>query len=112
MCIDLFLTIALSCRVFAISCVILLAKYPNTLLYAPPFFILNRLYFCAFMSVLNSRDHLRETLDGQEGVITFSQLKERTGTTIPCAVQVTTGNEHHRGYQSSTGLSFLRHVDL
>ncbi|KAH9060073.1 hypothetical protein EDB87DRAFT_662164 [Lactarius vividus] len=75
--------------VFAISCVILLAKYPNALLYAPPFFILNRLYFCAFMSVLNSRDHLRETLDGQEGIITFSQLKERTGTPVPCAVQVT-----------------------
>ncbi|KAH9001476.1 hypothetical protein EDB92DRAFT_63708 [Lactarius akahatsu] len=75
--------------VFAISCVILLAKYPNALLYTPPFFILNRLYFCAFMSVLNSRDHLRETLDGHEGVITFSQLKERTGTTLPCAVQVT-----------------------
>ncbi|KAH9064972.1 hypothetical protein EDB87DRAFT_1596824 [Lactarius vividus] len=76
--------------VFAISCVVLLAKYRTVGLYVPSFFITMRLYFCGFMSTLNSRDNLREMLDGPEGVVMFSQLKARTGTTVPCRVQVTT----------------------
>ncbi|KAH9036629.1 hypothetical protein EDB85DRAFT_2273658 [Lactarius pseudohatsudake] len=73
--------------VFAISCVALLAKYRTVGLYVPSFFITMRLYFCGFMSILNSRDNLREKLDGPGGVVTFSQLKARTGTD---GVQVTT----------------------
>ncbi|KAH9172817.1 hypothetical protein EDB89DRAFT_838310 [Lactarius sanguifluus] len=73
--------------VFAISCVALLAKYRTVGLYVPSYLITMRLYFCGFMSILNSRDNLREMLDGPEGVITFSQLKARTGTN---GVQVTT----------------------
>lgn len=69
--------------VFAISCVALLAKYRNALIYAPSFFIMIRLYFCAFMSILNSRDNLRETLDGPDGVTTLTQFKARAGTTVP-----------------------------
>ncbi|KAH9170994.1 hypothetical protein EDB89DRAFT_2183783 [Lactarius sanguifluus] len=74
--------------VFAISCGISLVKYPDALIYTPSFFIMIRLYFCAFMSILNSRDNLRETLDRQEGiVVTLSKI--HTGTTIPCDVQDT-----------------------
>ncbi|KAH9075591.1 hypothetical protein EDB83DRAFT_2312048 [Lactarius deliciosus] len=39
------------------------------------------------IELLNSRDNLREMLDGPEGVVMFSQLKARTGTN---GVQVTT----------------------
>ncbi|KAH9160230.1 hypothetical protein EDB89DRAFT_924523 [Lactarius sanguifluus] len=76
--------------VFAISCVTLLAKYRTAFIYAPSFLITMRLYFCGFMSILNSRDSLREMLDGPEGIVTFSQLNARTGSTVPCGVQVTT----------------------
>jgi hypothetical protein len=77
--------------VFAISCLALLAKYRNALLYMPSFFIMIRLYFCSFMAMLNSRDNLRETLDGPDAVVTtLAQIKARMGTTVPCAVQVTT----------------------
>ncbi|KAH9040324.1 hypothetical protein EDB83DRAFT_1653975 [Lactarius deliciosus] len=69
--------------VFAVSCLTLLAKYRDTLLYAPSIFAMSRLYPCAFMSILNSRDNLRETLDGPEdGVVTSTQLNIRTATTV------------------------------
>jgi len=84
--------------VFAISCLILLTASQNTFIYAPPFFITIRLYFCAFMSILNSRDNLRETLDGPDGVTTFTQLRVRTGTTVPCAVQVTTETDTNTAF--------------
>ncbi|KAI9452180.1 hypothetical protein BJY52DRAFT_949971 [Lactarius psammicola] len=77
--------------VFAISCGVLLVKYRDALIWTPSFFIMIRLYFCAFMSILNSRDNLRETLDGPGGVVvTLTQLKAHTATTVPCDVQDTT----------------------
>jgi len=70
--------------VFTIACVILLAKYRDALIYAPSFFIMIRLYSCAFMSILNSRDNLRETLDGPEGVdVMLPEFKARTITPVP-----------------------------
>ncbi|KAH9021489.1 hypothetical protein EDB84DRAFT_1441446 [Lactarius hengduanensis] len=69
--------------VFAVSCLTLLAKYRDTLVYAPSIFAMTRLYLCAFMSILNSRGNLRETLNGPGGVVaTFTQLKVRTTTTV------------------------------
>ena len=71
-----------------------------------------RLYFCALMAVcvstlhysyatlrnpefylsLNSRDNLRETLDGPENVfVTLTQLQARTVTTVPRGAQDTAG---------------------
>ncbi|KAH8997127.1 hypothetical protein EDB86DRAFT_927607 [Lactarius hatsudake] len=64
---------------FAIACVVLFATYPNALIYTASFFIMVRLSLCAFMSILNSRDHLRETLDGPGGVV----LVTLTKTTLP-----------------------------
>ncbi|KAH9052321.1 hypothetical protein EDB87DRAFT_531161 [Lactarius vividus] len=74
--------------VFAITCVILFATYPNTLIYTASFFIMVRLSLCAFMSILNSRDHLRETLNGPGGavVVTLTQMS----TTVPCGARDTT----------------------
>ncbi|KAH9053225.1 hypothetical protein EDB87DRAFT_274862 [Lactarius vividus] len=75
---------------FAISSVALLAKYPNALIYVPSLFIMYRLSLCAFMAILNSRDNLRERLDGPGGVVaTFTQLKVRTGSTVPWGAQDT-----------------------
>ncbi|KAH9069420.1 hypothetical protein EDB83DRAFT_2674434 [Lactarius deliciosus] len=72
--------------VSAIICVTLFARYPDTLMYAPPLFITFRLSLCA----LNSRDYLRETLDGPGGVVTtLTQLEVRTGTTVPWDAQDT-----------------------
>ncbi|KAI9440972.1 hypothetical protein H4582DRAFT_2097673 [Lactarius indigo] len=72
---------------FAISSVALLAKYQDTLIYTPSLFIMYRLSLCG----LNSRDNLRETLDGQDGVVvaTLTQLKARTGrgTIVPSDTQ-------------------------
>ncbi|KAN0138629.1 hypothetical protein V8E53_003617 [Lactarius tabidus] len=77
--------------VFDISCITLFAKYRDALIYAPPSFVIIRLYFCSFMAILNSRDSLRETLDGQGGVaITLSQLNAGTGAIDRCGVHVTT----------------------
>ncbi|KAI9453075.1 hypothetical protein BJY52DRAFT_864935 [Lactarius psammicola] len=84
--------------VFAISCVTLLAKYRKTLVYVPSFFIMTRLYFCAFMAILNSRDNLREMLDRSECVVaTLTQFKAHTGrgTIVPCSAQDTIETSTH-----------------
>ncbi|KAI0258262.1 hypothetical protein BC834DRAFT_975329 [Gloeopeniophorella convolvens] len=47
---------------FATTCLITYVRYAKTLIYAPFFFILVRLYACSFMTILNSRDHVRERL--------------------------------------------------
>ncbi|KAH8978923.1 hypothetical protein EDB92DRAFT_1955742 [Lactarius akahatsu] len=75
--------------VFAIVCVTLFTKYPDTLIYSPSLFIMFRLSLCAFMAILNSRDHLRETLDGSGGVVAISQLRVCTGTSLPWGAQET-----------------------
>ncbi|KAH8997137.1 hypothetical protein EDB86DRAFT_928121 [Lactarius hatsudake] len=76
---------------FSVVCVTLFAKYPDTLIYTPSLFIMFRLYLCAFMAIMNSRDYLRETLGGSGGVVaTFSQLRARTGTSVPWGAQETT----------------------
>ncbi|KAI9440979.1 hypothetical protein H4582DRAFT_1512303 [Lactarius indigo] len=75
--------------VFTISCVILLSKYRDTFIYGPSLFIIIRLSLCALMSILNSRDNLRETLDEPRGVVTFTQLKVHAVTTVPWGMQDT-----------------------
>ncbi|KAI9437245.1 hypothetical protein H4582DRAFT_336072 [Lactarius indigo] len=62
--------------VFAISCVILFTRFQYTLICTPTLFIMARLSLCAFMAILNSRDYLRETLDGPGGVVsTFTSSR-------------------------------------
>ncbi|KAH9040984.1 hypothetical protein EDB85DRAFT_1562588 [Lactarius pseudohatsudake] len=61
--------------VSVIASITLLAKYPDTLIYIPALFIRFRLSLCAFMAILNSRNYLRETLNGPRGVVSFTQLK-------------------------------------
>ncbi|KAI9453085.1 hypothetical protein BJY52DRAFT_865823 [Lactarius psammicola] len=62
---------------FAIFCVTL---YREILLYASSFFIMIQLYFCAFISIIESRDNLRETPDRPEGVVvTLTRFKACMG---------------------------------
>ncbi|KAH9054121.1 hypothetical protein EDB87DRAFT_138037 [Lactarius vividus] len=62
--------------VFAISCVILFTRLQYTLICTPSLFIMVRLSLCAFMSILNTRGYLRETLDGPGGVVsTFTSSR-------------------------------------
>ncbi|KAI9437006.1 hypothetical protein H4582DRAFT_374568 [Lactarius indigo] len=61
--------------VFAITCLATFVRFSHTLIYAPFFFILVRLYACAFMAVLNSRGRLRTSLkaEAEKGtIIAFS----------------------------------------
>ncbi|KAH9021491.1 hypothetical protein EDB84DRAFT_1565272 [Lactarius hengduanensis] len=84
-------------------------------IYAPSLFLAIRLSLCAFMSILNSRDNLRETLDGPGGVVTFTQLKVRTGTTVPWGRKIQRKQHRHGcSEESSTSFGFLdvRHVVL
>ncbi|KAH9027104.1 hypothetical protein EDB85DRAFT_146295 [Lactarius pseudohatsudake] len=90
-------------RVFAISCVTMLAKYRNTLIYIPSLFIMIRLSLCAF--ILNSRDTLRETLDRREDVA----MDTSRGRIVPCGTQDTT--ETSTKTAASKGLPLLDFSD-
>jgi len=78
--------------VLSIFSMILFAQYRNALIYTAPTFLGIRLYFCAFMSILNSRSTLRETLNGSGHVVTtLTQLTAHrpSTTTAQYGVQVT-----------------------
>ncbi|KAH9041646.1 hypothetical protein EDB85DRAFT_1371062 [Lactarius pseudohatsudake] len=51
--------------VFAIACLATFVRLTHTLIYLLFFFILVRLYSCAFMAVLNSRGRLRASLNAE-----------------------------------------------
>ncbi|KAH9003174.1 hypothetical protein EDB86DRAFT_133178 [Lactarius hatsudake] len=51
--------------VFAIACLSTFVRLTHTLIYLLFFFILVRLYSCAFMAVLNSRGRLRTSLNAE-----------------------------------------------
>ncbi|KAI9448879.1 hypothetical protein BJY52DRAFT_296568 [Lactarius psammicola] len=87
---DVLITVGMvyTLLMFAVSSLTLLAKYRNALIYAPPLYVTIRLSLCAFMAILNSRDNLREMLDGSEGVVATSiQFKVRTGSTVQWGAQ-------------------------
>ncbi|KAN0130228.1 hypothetical protein V8E53_011985 [Lactarius tabidus] len=76
--------------VLTISSTILLVTYQDTFIYLVPLFIVIRLYFCAFMAILNSRDNLRATLDRKD--IVLGTIPKFTALDTPgtYGVQVTT----------------------
>ncbi|KAH9075600.1 hypothetical protein EDB83DRAFT_2672133 [Lactarius deliciosus] len=51
--------------VFAITCLATIVRFTYTLIYVLLFFVLVRLYGCAFMAVLNSRNRLRTSLNAE-----------------------------------------------
>jgi hypothetical protein len=76
--------------VLTISSTILLVTYRDALIYLVPSFIVIRLYFCAFMAILNSRDNLRATLDRQEIVLGTTPKFRLSDTAGACGMQVAT----------------------
>ncbi|KAH9012006.1 hypothetical protein EDB84DRAFT_987472 [Lactarius hengduanensis] len=87
----------------------MLAKYRNTLIYIPSLFIMIRLSLCAFMSVLNSRDTLREALDKREDVAMDTSRGRIKGRIVPCGTQDTT--ETSTNTAASKGLPLLDFSD-
>ncbi|KAH9005777.1 hypothetical protein EDB86DRAFT_3098299 [Lactarius hatsudake] len=60
----------------AIACLIMVSIYQHNWIYLPFYILQVRLYSCSFMSVLNSRSHIRRKFMGSNGgVITLSQLQ-------------------------------------
>lgn len=55
--------------VFASTCLITYVKFPTTLIYAPSFFVLVRLYVCSFITILNSRVNVRSKLRGERRTV-------------------------------------------
>jgi hypothetical protein len=76
--------------VFTLSGIILLVTYQDTLIYLVPSFIVIRLYFCAFMAILNSRDNLRARLNRQEIVLGTIPNFTPSNTPGACGLQVAT----------------------
>lgn len=65
--------------VFSISCLITFVRFTGTLIFAPFFFVLMRIYVCAFMALLNSRDRIRTKLaaEAKDGIkITISRFTD------------------------------------
>ncbi|KAH9171009.1 hypothetical protein EDB89DRAFT_1974645 [Lactarius sanguifluus] len=70
--------------VFSITCLATFMRFSHTLIYAPSFFVLVRLYACAFMAVLNSRRRLRTSLNAE--VVKGTAISFSHGTSIPSHV--------------------------
>ncbi|KAH9172824.1 hypothetical protein EDB89DRAFT_839009 [Lactarius sanguifluus] len=74
---------AISCgtltAISAIACLITVSIYQHNWIYLPFYILQVRLYSCSFMSVLNSRSHIRRKFMGSNGgAITLSQLQSDT----------------------------------
>ncbi|KAI0247785.1 hypothetical protein BJV78DRAFT_1285288 [Lactifluus subvellereus] len=86
--------------VSTVCCLVLLVKYPSADIYILFFFIMTRLNFCGFMAILNTRDSLRETLEGPDNaVLTFSHLKAHIRPTVPKSAGDTTGISNNMARQ-------------
>ncbi|ETW79417.1 hypothetical protein HETIRDRAFT_233377, partial [Heterobasidion irregulare TC 32-1] len=79
--IEYALNTSLLTTMFAIATLITFVTMDKTLVYTPFFMILVRLYSCSFMSTLNSRDVVRQELDGSGSeVVDLSRMSAMEGT--------------------------------
>jgi len=93
--------------IFSISGIIMVVRNRKSLIYIVPSYIVIRLYFCSFMSILNSRDYLRETLDGSEVVMsTLTQITPPGSSAVRCGVQVATETSNNMGVKSLPPVQF------
>ncbi|ETW77017.1 hypothetical protein HETIRDRAFT_326628 [Heterobasidion irregulare TC 32-1] len=83
----------------------------QSLVFTAFFFILVRLYFCSFMSSLNSRDFVRQELNSkQDEVITLSRFAAaEAGVSLQREDTVGRSVESHKGFECSS--SKLHHTD-
>ncbi|KAJ7886878.1 hypothetical protein B0H14DRAFT_2697110, partial [Mycena olivaceomarginata] len=80
--------------IFAISCLVTLLTSTTTLIYGLFFFVLVRLYGCSFMSILNSRDSLREQL--------YKTNTDHAMVTIPTYTDGSSQNQHSQSTKRAT----------
>lgn len=60
-----------------VACLITVSIFQHNWIYLPFYIMQVRLYSCSFMSVLNSRSHIRQKFMGSDGgVVTLSQLSD------------------------------------
>ncbi|KAJ7044289.1 hypothetical protein C8F04DRAFT_1228656 [Mycena alexandri] len=80
---------------------------PSTLIYAPFFFVLVRLYTLSFLSILNSRDHVREQLFSiAHAMITIPSPYTGDSSTLPADAETgMTGAEKGTGKVSGSVFS-------
>jgi hypothetical protein len=84
--------------VFASTCLVTYVTFPTTLIYAPFFFVLVRLYVCSFITILNSRVNVRSRLRGERHTIVTITHE-----------QVIDGHPHSRlGSSSSDMLAMMK----
>ncbi|KAF8148151.1 hypothetical protein K438DRAFT_1989331 [Mycena galopus ATCC 62051] len=75
--------------IFAICDLVALSAASSTLIYAPFFFILIRFYGLSFMSILNSRDHVREQLFATtQGMITIPSSYTADSSALPADAEI------------------------
>ncbi|KAF8261014.1 hypothetical protein EI94DRAFT_1747033 [Lactarius quietus] len=98
----------------SIVCLVTVCIFQHDWIYIPFYILQVRLYSCSFMSVLNSRTHIRQKFMGSDtGVITISQLQADTNS------QELTNLPHRHGTLSTVGrttppptIREQRHVSL
>ncbi|KAJ7724768.1 hypothetical protein B0H16DRAFT_1384752 [Mycena metata] len=109
--INLLVTYSLRSGAITMMCAIChLATFvalPSTLIYAPFFFVLVRLYTLSFLSILNSRDHVREQLFSiAHAMITIPSSYTGDSSKLPAdAETVMTGAEKGTGKVSGSVFS-------
>ncbi|KAH9958666.1 hypothetical protein BGW80DRAFT_1373360 [Lactifluus volemus] len=87
-------------RVFAALSLVTYARYPGDTVYAPFFFILERLYSCSFMAILNSRDHLRNAFHADTAFATFSVAPNQHLESTPPLQKMSTPRSTEDGWLS------------
>ncbi|KAK7001571.1 hypothetical protein R3P38DRAFT_3049815 [Favolaschia claudopus] len=86
---------------------------PSTLDFVPFFFILIRLHCLSFMSILNSRDHIREQLDAASSHAMVTIPSYPIVNLMEPGASDIDGAKHHEGHVPMTNMSLLsRSVDL
>lgn len=99
----------------SIACLVTVSIFQHNWIYLPFYILQVRLYSCSFMSVLNSRTHIRQKFMGSDGgVITISQLHNDTNS------EGLGGLQHGHGTLTTVGrttpppptLRAQRHVSL
>ncbi|KAJ7306799.1 hypothetical protein DFH08DRAFT_514510 [Mycena albidolilacea] len=80
--------------IFAISCLVTFLTSTTTLIYGLFFFVLVRLYGCSFMSILNSRDSLREQL--------YKTNTDHAMVTIPTYTDGSSQDQHSQSTKRAT----------
>lgn len=76
-----FITSGAFTLVLSIANLIFFIRFSGTLIYTPFYFVLVRTYFCSFMTILNSRDRIRNKLaaDAENGMLINISRITRSG---------------------------------